>query len=116
MWRFRKYYFKLLASAVAFSAIFICGIYITDMSGKSLSEPIEQFTIDSKMAWQTIASNVERKERHLSNLDYFFDTISEYDGVYSVEYSEKIFGADVRNMIIMSEQSAYRSSGDMATI
>ena len=50
MWRFRKYYLKLLVSAVAFSAIFICGVYITDMNANTQKDAIKEFDIHSKRA------------------------------------------------------------------
>ena len=116
MWRFRKYYLKLLASAVVFSAVFICGVYVADMNRNATEAPIEQFTIESKKASSAIAENESLLSRHLQDLDYFFDTIGAYEKVDSVEYSDDIFAADAQNIAVLTDRSAYRAGVDMATI
>jgi hypothetical protein len=95
MWRFRKYYLKLLASAVIFSAIFICGAYVADMNQKASELPIEQFSISTKKPRGTISNDEGLLSRHMQDADYFFDTIGAYEGVNSVEYTDEIFAANI---------------------
>ena len=116
MWRFRKYYLKLLASAVVFSAIFICGAYVADMNQNASELPIEQFSISTKKTKGAISNDDGLLSRHLQDADYFFDTIGAYDGVSSVEYADEIFAADVQNVAVMTDKSAYRAGNDMAGI
>lgn len=46
-WRFRTYFIKLIATATAFSAMFLCGLYIRQMVNTNLSEPIEEFGLSA---------------------------------------------------------------------
>lgn len=116
MWRFRKYYLKLLASAVIFSAVFICGAYVADMNLKASVQPIEQFAINAKKSSSDIASDADLLSRHLQDADYFFDTIGAYEGVNSVEYTDEIFAADAQNIALLTDAQAYVAGTEMAGI
>lgn len=116
MWRFRKYYLKLLSSAVAFSAVFLCGYYISYMNNSVATQSIEEFRFDSKKTDTKILSKAELYSGYLSDLDFFYDTFSDMDGVASVEYSVEKSAAGVGNMMLMNDRMARRSLGDMASI
>ncbi len=45
MWRFRKYYLKLVAVAVAFSTVFLCGLYIKEMTQKAAGLDTHEFVV-----------------------------------------------------------------------
>ncbi|MBQ7320632.1 MAG: hypothetical protein IJW99_00905 [Clostridia bacterium] len=46
-WRFRVYFVKLIATATAFSALFLCGLYIRQMVMTNLATPIEEFQLSA---------------------------------------------------------------------
>ena len=46
-WRFRTYFVKLIATATAFSALFLCGLYIRQMVQTNLSDPIAEFQLSA---------------------------------------------------------------------
>lgn len=46
-WRFRTYFIKLVATATAFSALFLCGLYIRQMVNTNLAEPILEFELSA---------------------------------------------------------------------
>lgn len=115
MWRFRKYYLKLLSSAVAFSAVFLCGYYISYMNNSVATQSIEEFRFDSKKTDSKILSKAELYSGYLSDLDFFYDTFSDMDGVASVEYSVEKSAAGVGSMMLMNDRMARRSLGDMAS-
>ena len=47
-WRFRTYFIKLIATATAFSALFLCGLYIRQMVNTNLSTSIEEFQLSAE--------------------------------------------------------------------
>ncbi len=46
IWRFRKYNFQLLTSAIVFCALFIMGLYMADIYTTDLEYPRPQFTVN----------------------------------------------------------------------
>lgn len=46
-WRFRAYFIKLIATATAFSALFLCGLYIRQMVQTNLDESITEFYLSA---------------------------------------------------------------------
>ena len=46
-WRFRAYFIKLIATATAFSALFLCGLYIRQMVQTNLNESITEFYLSA---------------------------------------------------------------------
>ena len=116
MWRFRKYYLKLLASAVIFSAIFLCGYYISYMNENAAGQSIEELRFDSKKSDTQLASNEKNYEQYFKDLDFFYDTFSEMDGVSHVEYNVETTAAGSGGMALLTNRMGYRSLGDMANI
>jgi len=47
MWRFRKYFFRLIVTAVSFSVVFLCGLYIAHVSEKNASLDAPEFEADA---------------------------------------------------------------------
>ncbi len=45
MWRFRRYYLKLVAAAVAFSTVFLCGLYIKEMAQNTAKLDTHEFVL-----------------------------------------------------------------------
>ena len=115
MWRFRKYYLKLLVSAVAFSAIFVCGVYITDMNSMKASAPIEEFRFESKKTAEKLSSDSSLYEGLLTDLNFFSETFSTLDGVSHVEYNVSAHATDVGGMVLLNERESYRQSANMAS-
>ncbi len=46
IWRFRKYSAQLLTTAIVFCALFICGLYLSEIYDTGLHYPRPQFTVD----------------------------------------------------------------------
>ena len=49
MWRMRKYYIRLVCSAVAFASLFISGLYIADMIQTRQQLAVDEFTLAYEM-------------------------------------------------------------------
>ncbi len=47
-WRFRTYFIKLIATATAFSALFLCGLYIRQMVNTNLTQPVMEFMLTAE--------------------------------------------------------------------
>lgn len=45
-WRFRKYNLRLLVSAVIFTSLFICGLYVAEITRVTLANDQPQYTVD----------------------------------------------------------------------
>ncbi len=115
VWRFRKYYLKLLLSAVAFSAIFVCGIYLTYMNESASGESIEQLRFEAKKTEAALASNDKYYDSHLTDLDFFYDSFSEMEGVAFVEYGASEYAAEAGGIILLTDKMSNRAIGDMTS-
>ncbi len=45
MWRMRKYYLRLICSAVAFASLFVSGLYVADMISTKQDLAVDEFTL-----------------------------------------------------------------------
>lgn len=45
-WRFRKYNLRLLVSAIIFTSLFMCGLYIAEITRVTLANDTPQYTVD----------------------------------------------------------------------
>lgn len=115
VWRFRKYYLKLLLSAVAFSAIFVCGIYLTYMNETASNRSIEEFRFEVKKESSVIGSNEKYYESHLKDLDFLYDSFSEMEGVAYVGYDVSEYAAGAGGIILLTDKMSDRAIGDMTS-
>ncbi|MBR2387694.1 MAG: hypothetical protein IKB02_02890 [Clostridia bacterium] len=115
VWRFRKYYLKLLLSAVAFSAIFVCGIYLTYMNENTSGQSIEQLRFEAKKEEEAIASSDKYYESHITDLDFFYGSFGEMEGVAYVDYSANEYAAEAGGIILLTDKMSNRAIGDMTS-
>lgn len=47
MWRFRKYFLRLVATAVSFATVFLCGLYIAHNDKVAMDEPVHEFEVNA---------------------------------------------------------------------
>ena len=114
VWRFRKYYIKLLFSAVAFSAIFICGIYLTYMNKSAAGQSFEELRFETKKAESQLASGGDRYNEYLTDLDFFYDTFNEMEGVSFVEYGVGEYAAEVGGIALVNDKMTLGASSEAA--
>ncbi len=115
VWRFRKYYLKLLLSAVAFSAVFVCGIYLTYMNGSVAGQSIEQLRFEAKKEETQLASNDKYYDSHLTDLDFFYDSFRDMEGVAFVEYDASEYAAEAGGIILLTDKMSNRAIGEMTS-
>ena len=89
MWRMRKYYIRLLVSAVLFAAMFVSGLYIAGMTRDMTEQPAYEYTVtfDAGYAWDDdgkyLGMNLSPEELEIirTDGDYFLPALNEIDGV-----------------------------------
>lgn len=113
-WRFRKYNIELLFTAIIFSALFICGLYMAEIYTTDLEYPRAQFSVDltptnysydETMADELYAINGVSEVRVTGS-----DTTARNIGSHVMIPKE-----DVRafaNLIVSPSDDAYRISND----
>lgn len=75
MWRFRKYFIKLTASAVAFSTVFLCGLYIADTVSRNSENDRPEFTLTATRKAELSDADAEAIQNTLTGngaIDYVF--------------------------------------------
>lgn len=128
MWRMRKYYVRLLCSAVAFAALFISGLYIADMITTKQQLATDEFTLAyGNMPDEEIKDeegNVIRPIYTFEQADginedaaYLAQAISDMEGVAYVNADEvQRAGALLSHMLVKQEcAGSYGEYGVLST-
>ncbi len=144
IWRFRKYCVQLLTTAIVFCALFICGLYLSEIYATGLAYPRPQFTIDlskteyiydEEMSAELYAidgiTEVRAKNNSVEALDIGSHMITDKDNVKALKgimnfESERypIEGQKVTNEVLyygMTEEQLrtlekYKYTGDLYSI
>ncbi len=103
IWRFRKYYVKLLLSSVVFTSVFICGFYISDMFVMNVSKPIEEFGI--------INRSEANYDVQTDDLKFLYDEISGYDNVKDIKWNVDKKASEINALVLMSSKNAKSATG-----
>jgi len=75
MWRFRKYFLRLTATAVAFSTVFVCGLYVAHVTKKREAQDVHEFELISSGTYDMTDQKFKYISYELENseaLKYFF--------------------------------------------
>ena len=107
VWRFRKYFVKLILSSVIFTSVFICGFYISDMYDMNLSSDIEEYTVVNR---STLSA-----DEQLDDLDFIYTRMNEIDGVSGVVWNVDAPASELSSIALISKDSEYRSGGITTT-
>ncbi len=88
MWRFRKYFALLTASAVCFSVLFITGMYVADIVKTQSEAECREVVLTPA---NEVGSEEERLE-YFEDVEYFVPSLLDIDGVESLrlEISERL--------------------------
>ena len=88
MWRFRKYFALLTASAVCFSVLFITGMYVADIVKTRSEAECREVVLTPA---NEVGSEEERLE-YFEDVEYFVPSLLDIDGVESLrlEISERL--------------------------
>ncbi len=127
-WRMRKYYLRLVISAVFFAAIFVSGLYITDMvtyrnsltHGEYLItyrpdayydavSPDEEAETDeeSPPVW---TPDAEEADMIWTDLELFYDEASAIDGVSHLSWDVSTSGGIALSHLLLSPGQLYNAS------
>lgn len=106
MWRFRKYYVKLILSSVIFTSIFICGFYVSDMYTLAKNQPIQEFVV--------LNQSTATPKNQMDDINFLHDTISKMDNVSAVTWSSSTSASELSSFVI-TERSVLRSSSGIYT-
>ncbi len=104
VWRFRKYYLRLLLSATIFSAVFICGVYICNMNAASLDEDVLQYKISFR---EDVVSDRER----LDILENIRDDILASGDTAYIYYAAEDYAGSSLSLMLM-QRGLVRIQGD----
>ena len=95
-WRFRTYFIKLIATATAFSALFLCGLYIRQMVQTTLNDSITEFEL-------TANEDID---------DGTIDMIMDIDGVSYCYWNSNVTIASLNSdHLLLTEQQASSAAG-----
>ena len=101
--RFRKYYLKLLAVAVSFGALFICGLYVAQMNQMAEMRDVEEYSLH-------YVGSGDQEEIALSGED-MITSIALMDGVRYVDWTIETPAVNAASHILIKKQNRY-FSGD----
>ncbi len=72
MWRFRRYFVRLTATAIAFSSVFLCGIYVSDMVHRRTEFKDAEFVVSGGDVDETQVFVANHTLSSKSGFDYLF--------------------------------------------
>lgn len=124
MWRMRKYYVRLVCSAVAFASLFISGLYISDMIKTNQNLAVDEFLL----AWKYLPEDFPKDEdgnvvppvytredadAMNDDVDYLSKAIRDLPGVAYVNADAQMRADDViAHMLLQTENApAYGEYG-----
>lgn len=94
-WRFRTYFVKLIATATAFSALFLCGLYIRQMVQTNLNNTITEFYLSA-------SEDID---------DGTVDMIMEVDGVHYCWWENATIASLNSDHILLTERQGSAAAG-----
>lgn len=114
LWRFRKYYAGLLASAVIFSSFFLCGIFISDLETTRTETPAPQFTVsipsgDAGIVPGSLAEGSVGSSDGIYEAD--IDEIRKLEGVDHVLWEESVYATEILSHVVMTREMSNGISG-----
>ncbi len=124
MWRMRKYYIRLVCSAVAFASLFISGLYIADMIKTKQNLAVDELVL----AYDRFPDDIIRDENGViirphydldtaqeinNDVAYFSECIRELDGVAYVSAEEQIGADELKGHMVLKKKNV-RTYGEHA--
>ena len=120
MWRMRKYYIRLLISAVLFAAMFVSGLYIAGMTRDMTAQPAYEYTVtfaggygwDEDGEYLGLDLSDEELEIIRTDADYFLPALNEIEGVDYVGWKAAQTGGWYNShLLLMPGQSGGGAKG-----
>lgn len=115
MWRLRKYYVGLVLSAVLFSALFVSGLYVSDLvKYKDEIDPFEytvrygtlkpETVTDENGETVTVEPTLTDEEAEMlrADLDIFLDELYQISGVSYVDWSTAVTGGRLQSHLLLT--------------
>lgn len=116
-WRMRKYYVRLVLSAVLFASLFVCGLYIAEMQSFRAQRPAYEYMItyaptfsmevetDRDGAALSRDISPEDAERIRTDADLFLDEVQDIPGVDYVYWDVSVAGGySLSHLLLKQEQ------------
>lgn len=128
MWRMRKYYIRLVCSAVAFASLFISGLYIADMIQTKQNLAVDEFTLAyNQLPDETLVDedgnvirpfyDADTADAINSDAQFLCEAVRDMDGVAYVRADEQERADNLlAHMLLKSENAlAYGEYGVQST-
>lgn len=103
LFRFRKYYIKLILSSVIFTSVFICGFYLSSMFNENINAPIKEFSFTNTSEYS--------EEEQLDDIDFLYDRISAIENVESVTWNVDTRASEISSLAILQKKNRHSSDG-----
>ncbi|MBE6597697.1 MAG: FtsX-like permease family protein [Ruminococcaceae bacterium] len=108
LFRFRKYYIKLVLSSVIFTSVFICGFYISSMYNTNLDAPIPEFSFVNR-------AELEEDEQ-INDIEFLYSEIGKIDNVESVSWNVDVPASRLGSVALIKKEQRTTSSVPYALI
>lgn len=102
LWRYRKYYLKLLLIAISFSALFICGLYVAQMNRTAETRDLNEYSI------VYTGSRPNREEVNLDGEDFML-SLNDMPEVDYVTRSVESSAVNLGSHILIERDNKYFS-------
>ena len=103
IFRFRKYYVKLLLVAISFGALFICGLYVAQMNRTAETQDVLEYTLSYT------GSKGDAAEIEVASEDVI-TTLALMDDVKYVDWSVQTSAVSARSHILIDKRNRHFSS------
>ncbi len=100
--RFKKYFLKLLISASAFCAVFVCGAYLASMSDADAGKDVSAFSLVPELPY---VEEVEDYNAYLNNYESIKEIVDSLDGAESIRMDNGIAAAYNFSHILISSEN-----------
>lgn len=115
IWRFRKYNIQLLFTAVVFSALFICGLYLANIYQTALEYPSSQFDISLSATPFYYDDTAHDELMAIDGITEIIptDTVTNADTIGSHILVHKSYVRAFSNMVIYPDEDTYRVNNEV---
>ncbi len=124
MWRMRRYYIRLLLSAVLFAAMFVSGLYVAGMTRDLGERPAYEYTVtyDAGYSWdekgEYAGLNLSDEELDVlrTDADYFLPEVNAVEGVDYVWWKAAQTGGWYNSHLLLKPGQTAGGAGEHITV
>ncbi len=102
VWRFRKYYLKLLLIAVSFGALFICGLYVAQMNRTAETRDLNEYDL------VYVADPSDEEEINQTG-EELLDAVSRLDEIKYISRLAQVSASEANSHILLKKSNRHFS-------